>query len=297
MNPVVLPLHGFETFASHIAEAVGGELGRLEQRHFPDGESYVRIVTPVAGRDVVVAAALDRPDPKVLPLLFALETARELGARSVGLVAPYLCYMRQDRRFHEGEAVAARLFGRILSRSIDWLVTVDPHLHRIHDLGQVYSVATRVVHAAPAIAAWVSREVERPLFVGPDEESEQWVKDVADRAGAPSIVLTKIRRGDRDVEVSVPDVVRWRAHTPVLVDDIVSTGRTLLETVDHLRRAGLPSPTCIAVHGLFAEGASEGLEKAGARMITCNTIAHPTNQIDLTAELARAVRELIGERP
>jgi ribose-phosphate pyrophosphokinase len=230
-----------------------------------------------------------------VPLLFALDTSRELGARSVGLVAPYLCYMRQDRRFHDGEAIAATLYARILSRSADWLATVDPHLHRIHDLRDIFAVPVSVVHAAPAVAAWVQRNVERPLFVGPDEESVQWVADVARLAGAPWIGLRKIRRGDLDVELVVPPLGPWRDHTPVLVDDIVSTGMTLRETVRHLSHAGLLGPVCIAVHAVFAEGAEETLAASGARLVTCNTVPHSTNAIDVTADLGRAVAALLGE--
>jgi ribose-phosphate pyrophosphokinase len=290
MTPLVLSMPGYEQPAERLTEELGAERGELAVRSFPDGESHVRLVTPVRDREVIVVCGLERPDPKVLPLLFALETARELGAVRVGLVAPYLCYMRQDRAFQEGEAVAARLFAQVLSRSLDWLVTVDPHLHRIHDLAEIYTVPALVVHAAPALAAWIQQHVQRPLLVGPDIESEQWVSAVAARAGAPWISLRKTRRGDRDVEVSVPDVERWRDHVPVLVDDIVSTGRTLLETIGHLGRAGMRAPVCAVVHGLFAEGADQALAAAGATVVTCNSVAHPTNRIDLVPALAEAVR-------
>jgi ribose-phosphate pyrophosphokinase len=143
VNPVVLALPGSERAADDLCARLSYERGALETRRFPDGESYVRIASSVQDRPVVVVCGLDRPDPKLVSLLFTLETCRELGASRVGLVAPYLCYLRQDRAFHEGEAVAARLFARVLSRSIDWLVTVDPHLHRIHDLTEVYSVPCR----------------------------------------------------------------------------------------------------------------------------------------------------------
>jgi ribose-phosphate pyrophosphokinase len=290
MKPLVLSMPGYEQPAARLSEALGAERGELAVRSFPDGESHVRLVTPVRGREVIVVCGLERPDPKVVPLLFALETARELGAARTGLVAPYLCYMRQDRAFQEGEAVAARLFAKVLSRSLDWLVTVDPHLHRIHDLAEIYTVPASVVHAAPAVAAWIQQHVQRPLLVGPDVESEQWVSDVAARAGAPWISLRKTRRGDRDVEVSVPDVERWKDHVPVLIDDIVSTGRTLLETLGHLGRAGMRAPVCVVVHGLFVEGADQALVQAGAAVVTCNSVAHPTNRIDLVPALAQAVR-------
>jgi ribose-phosphate pyrophosphokinase len=277
-----------------LSRALGAEQAVLEQRRFPDGETYVRFPSPVAGRVVALVASLDRPDPKIPSVLFALETARELGARSVGLVAPYLCYMRQDRRFHDGEAISARLFARILSRSTDWLATVDPHLHRIHDLADVFEVPARVAHAAPAIAAWIRSSVDQPVLVGPDEESEPWVADVASRVGAPWIAFRKIRRGDRDVELLAPDVAPWRDHTPVLIDDIVSTARTITGAATALRNAGMRAPRCVAVHAVFADGAEEALRAAGVALVTCNTVPHPSNGIDVTEELARCAAELLA---
>lgn len=269
------------------------EQGRVTLRHFPDGETYVRLETVVRGKDIACVCTLDRPDDKVLPLLFMAATARELGAASIGLVTPYLAYMRQDRRFAEGEGVTSSYFASILSSAFDWLVTVDPHLHRRASLGEIYSIPTEVVHAAPHVAAWIRAHVRQPLLIGPDGESAQWVAAVAEAAGAPSIVLEKVRRGDRDVSVTVPDVERWRDHTPVLVDDIVSTAKTMIETVRHLAHAGLTPPVCIGVHAVFAPGAYQELRAAGAAtVVTCNTIMHASNAIDLSAALARATSDV-----
>lgn len=293
MKPVVIGLPGNENLASALADHVDGDIGQLALRRFPDGETYVRMKTPVAGREVTLACTLHRPDDKLIPLLFLAATARDLGAADVGLVAPYLAYMRQDRRFQEGEGVTSTYFARIISASVDWLVTVDPHLHRRSALADVYSVGTEVVHAAPHISEWIRGNVPRPLLVGPDEESGQWVRAVAEGAGAPSVVLEKVRRGDRDVSVSVPDVERWQDRTPVLVDDIISTARTMIATVGHLVRAGLRPPVCIGVHAVFADKAYEELRSSGAaRVVTCNTIPHPSNAIDLSGALAAGVQRL-----
>ncbi len=298
MKPLLLVFPGNTLFASTLAPRLGAEIGGMTLRHFPDGESYVRIDAPVTGRDVILLCTLDRPDDKLLPLLFAAGTAKELGAARVGLVAPYLAYMRQDQRFQPGEAVTSVHFARLLSASVDWLVTVDPHLHRRSRLGEIYSIPARVVHAAPLVSAWIRQHVAAPVLVGPDAESEQWVAAVAGAAGAPYVVLQKIRRGDREVEVSVPDVERWRARTPVLVDDIISTARTMIETVGHLKRAGLAPPVCIGVHAVFAGTAYADLAAAGAgRIVTGNTIAHESNAIDVSGLLAEAVRELASARP
>ena len=291
MSLVLLPLPGNETPAQALAAILDGELGAADVRRFPDGETLVRLATPVAGRAVALVATLDRPDDKLLPLLFLAATVRDLGAARVGLVAPYLAYMRQDRRFREGEGVTSAYFARILSSGVDWLVTVDPHLHRRATLAEIYTIPGIAVHAAPAISAWIRSQVPRPLLVGPDVESAQWVTAAARAAGAPAVVLEKTRRGDHDVEVSVPDVERWRDHTPVLVDDIISTARTMIETVGHLRRADLAPPVCVGVHAVFAGRAYDDLVAAGAaRVVTCNTIPHVSNTIDLTELLADGVR-------
>jgi ribose-phosphate pyrophosphokinase len=298
MDPLLLPLPGNERFAAGLAAELPGEIGRLTVRHFPDGETYVRVDTPVEGRDVILVCTLHRPDDKILPLLFVAAATAELGATRVGLVTPYLAYMRQDRRFQEGEGVTSTYFADLVSRAVGWVVTVDPHLHRRGALSDIYSAPASVIHAAPAVAAWIRAKVERPLLVGPDAESEQWVRAVAEGAGMPHVVLEKVRRGDYDVEVTVPRVEQWRAHTPVLVDDIISTARTMIETLGHLTRAGLAPPVCVGVHAVFAEGAHEALLAAGARqVVTTNTIPHATNAIDITGLVVDSVRTMRERAP
>jgi ribose-phosphate pyrophosphokinase len=273
-----------------LAHSLGAATAPLTLRQFPDEETYVQLSASCEGRDVIVVATMDRPNPKVLPLLFLADLAHELGARRVILAAPYLAYMRQDTRFNAGEAVTSRSFAKVLSAGIDALITIDPHLHRYVALADLYSVPTQVIHAAPLLAEWIQAQIERPLLVGPDSESEQWVADVAERASAPYLVLEKTRRGDRDVEVSVPDVARWRDRRPVLVDDIISTARTMIETVRHLKRTTLPPPICLGVHAVFAGDAYRALLSAGAeRVVTTNTIAHESNEIDVSDAVAAAV--------
>jgi ribose-phosphate pyrophosphokinase len=130
--------------------------------------------------------------------------------------------------------------------------------------------------------------------VGPDEESAQWAQDVALRVGCPAIVCSKQRRGDRDVEVALPPLEALRGRTPVLVDDILSSGRTLAVAVRALREAGMAPPVCIAVHGVYADDAGPLLAAAGAaRVVTCNTLPGPGAEIDVLGDLAAATRELL----
>src|SRR5262249_117956 len=189
MRPIVIAVPGCEPHADRIQARIDSDRGPIELRRFPDGEIYVRIDAPVAGRDVVLVCGLDKPGDKILPLLFLAATARDLGARKVGLVTPYLSFMRQDSRFQPGEGLTSTDLAHLLGGAVDWLVTVDPHLHRWGSLDAIYTIPCRIARAAPAIAAWVRREVERPLLVGPDAESEQWVAAVAALCDAPFLVL------------------------------------------------------------------------------------------------------------
>jgi ribose-phosphate pyrophosphokinase len=294
-GPLLLALPGNELLAERLAVAVNGERGQLALHEFPDGESYVRVDSSPAERDVVLVATLQHPNDKILPLIFLADAVHQLGATRVGLVAPYLAYMRQDTRFHEGEAITSRSFAALLSHAVDWLLTVDPHLHRISSLRELYTIPATAIHVATELGSWIAANVRSPLIIGPDAESRQWVEGIAAAAGAPYIVLTKTRRGDADVVESVSDLGDNRSRTPVLVDDIISTGRTMIAAVQHLRTQGGPAPVCVAVHAVFANGAYAALSAAGAsQIVTTNSIAHPSNRIDIDFPIAQAIRSELG---
>jgi len=296
MKSIVFALPGNEEFAGKIAGRLNAEIGEATIRQFPDGETYIQIKSDVKGKRVILICTLHEPDNKLLPLYFLSKTSKDLGADCTCLIAPYLAYMRQDKRFHPGEAITSEYFGSLISRFAETLVTIDPHLHRRSSLSEVYPIPCKVEHAANHISEWIKNNIERPVLVGPDSESEQWVSEVAKNAGAPFIVLEKIRHGDKDVEVSVPDVENYKSHTPVLVDDIISTARTMIETVEHLKRAGMEAPVCIGVHAVFAGDAYKDLSNAGpADIVTCNTIPHESNRIDISDMLVAGYQKLWDE--
>lgn len=279
----IFALPGNEEFARSLTALSGAGEGAAEIRSFPDGESYVRILSDVQGKIVVPVCSLHHPNEQILPLYFLGRAAKKLGARHVCVIAPYLGYMRQDKVFQPGEAVTSEYFAELVCSFAGSIVTADPHLHRRDSLSEIYPIPNQTVHAAGRIAEWVKNNLERPVLIGPDAESEQWVAEVAQKAGAPFIVLEKVRHGDREVEVSAPQLKQFENHTPVLVDDIISTARTMIETVRHLKNLKMKKPVCIGVHAVFAENAERDLLEAGAeKIVTCNTIPHASNAIDVS---------------
>ena len=295
MKTIVFALPGNDDLAAKLSTRLEADKGELTIRQFPDGETYIRIHSEVKGKRVIMVCSLNNPDEKLLPLFFLSQAAKEQGAVCTCLVAPYLAYMRQDKQFHPGEGVTSAYFAKLISGFAETLTTVDPHLHRRKSLNEIYSVPAKLIHAASHISNWIRANIKKPVLIGPDSESEQWVSKVAEEAGAPFTVLEKVRHGDRDVEVSIPDVAKYKDHTPVLVDDIISTARTMIETVGHLKKAGMRPPVCVGVHAVFAGSAYNDLKNSGVQQIvTCNTIPHESNQIDLSDTLAEEIKILVN---
>lgn len=264
-------------FARRLALSLGAPFAPVRAHRFPDGETLVA-VTHRAGTDAILVQSFDDPDRKLMPALLAADALRRAGALRVTLVAPYLAYMRQDAIFHPGEPISQRVFGQCLGRAFDRVLTVEAHLHRVRRLGDVTAGRARSLSAAPAIARWIARRAGGTIAVGPDEESEPWIRAVARAAGVRWAVGVKRRLGDRRVRVRFPELPRG-AHA-VVIDDIASSGATIAAAIRALRERGVRTVDAAVVHALFAPGALELIRRAGARtVVSCDTVADPTNRI------------------
>jgi ribose-phosphate pyrophosphokinase len=279
--------------AIRFGAALGLPCRPIEMRRFPDGETLLRLPLPLPSR-AIVYCTLGRPDRQLVELMLAARTAREHGVSHLTLVAPYLCYMRQDKAFHPGEAVSQTIVGGFLARLFDAVVTVDPHLHRIDRLEQAVPASSAIaLTAARGLGAFVARTVPDALLVGPDAESAQWAAAVAAEAGRPHRVFAKERRGDRDVGIEAGDASEpLSGRRVVLVDDIASSGRTLAEAARVCLERGARSVDAVVTHALCAAVDLRAMHAAGVgRLWSSDSLPHPSNQVPLAPLLAAGCRE------
>ncbi|MBM3553802.1 MAG: ribose-phosphate diphosphokinase [Alphaproteobacteria bacterium] len=297
MKPVAIQcLPSSATEARRVAARLGVEMDEIAIHAFPDGE--IRVAVGLVASVTIVLASLDRPNDKLLALLFASEALRRGGARRLVLVAPYLCYMRQDAAFQPGEAISQRVVGALLSNAFDRIVTVDAHLHRTTDIRKVFpNIDAENLSAMPVIADALRMTGFDPetVVVGPDSESEAWVGNLAGRLELPHLAARKIRRGDNSVDIDLPDPKAVAGHPVLLVDDLVSSGGTLTACARALNAAGAKTIDAIVTHALFPPATMDAFARAGIRSVRSTTsVLHPSNAFALDALLAAALQNEQG---
>lgn len=292
MKPSIVIWPGSETLGALLRDQCNYTSVAVNLRKFPDGESYVRLMSPIGFKKAVILISLDDPDSKLIPLLFLAKKLKDAGVLSLTLVTPYLPYMRQDMEFNPGEAVTSRYFSELISSYFDQLITIDCHLHRIQSLQKLYTIPAQNLNSTSLLASWIAAQVDKPLIIGPDSESKQWVREIAKQLKAPYVVFSKLRKTDQMVTLELPDLSSYVDHDPVLVDDIISTAGTMSETIKHLKIKMKHQPICLAIHGVFSQGSYDLLKKAGAsKIVTTNSIQHPSNRIDITPLLAAGIKQ------
>lgn len=283
---------GFQDYLDQgrrLAQAARVPFEKVMVHHFPDGESKVTMPVKLEER-IVICRSLDYPNSKLMELFLACRHARERGVKHITLVSPYLCYMRQDKAFHEGEVVSQKVIGEWLGELVDKVVTVDPHLHRIQSLDEVIPHTENIVlSAAPLMAEFLTNRPAPSLLLGPDVESGQWVSQIAEMANMDWAVATKIRHSDHRVQVNLPDM-DFKGRNVIIIDDVASTGHTIANTAKQLKLAGAGIVKCMVTHPLFAVEAEQVISNACVNHVwSTDSINHHSNVIHLDRLISEVI--------
>lgn len=282
--------------AVQLARLIGAELGSVEVMYFPDGELYVRVDSAVEGRRVVYVNSLQRdPNDALTETVLTLDALRDLGAGEVHAVIPYMAYARQDERFKPGEAVSVATVAKLL-RSLDLnsIYTVDMHLHRIENPSALFGASFKNVTGVRELARYVKQHHPElsgsAVVVGPDEEAEQWARVAAEDLGVECAVLEKRRISATEVRIEARGAV-VEGRSVVVVDDIISTGGTIIEAVRVLRQLNCKDVLVACVHPILVGNAYPKLLHLGlCDLVGTDTVLSPISKVSIAPAIAEALK-------
>jgi len=284
------------------AQVLAIKIGRLlnvpvllpEIKRFPDGEKYVRITEDVNDKTVaVIQSFYHQPDEFLIEYFLMVNTLKDLDAKRVLGVVPYFAYARQDERFKPGEAISFRIVTKLIEEvGTDEIYTVDTHLHRVEQLTEVFRIPAHNLTAVPLLAQYIKKnfELTNPIVIGPDEEAEQWAKVAAKELEAEYDVLEKERLGPSEVRIKTREL-DVKNRDIVIVDDIISTGGTMVEAIKMLKEHGAKNIIAACTHPILVQNALTRIYQAGAlAVIGTDTVPSSISFVSVAPVIAEALR-------
>ena len=284
------------------AQVLAIKIGRLlkapvllpEIKRFPDGEKYVRITEDVNDKTVaVIQSFYHQPDEFLIEYFLMVNTLKDLGAKRVLGVVPYFAYARQDERFKPGEAVSFRIVTKLIEEvGTDEIYTVDTHLHRVEQLTEVFRIPAHNLTAVPLLAQYIKKNFELTdlIVIGPDEEAEQWAKVAAKELEAEYDVLEKERLGPSEVRIKTREL-DVKNRDVVIVDDIISTGGTMVEAIKMLKEHGAKNIIAACTHPILVQNALTKIYQAGVlAVIGTDTVPSSISFVSVAPVIAEALR-------
>jgi ribose-phosphate pyrophosphokinase len=280
------------TASTALAERISRELSNAPfgipfTKRFPDGEMYVRVGGRLEGEDVVVVQST-RTDADLLELFLLEDAVREAGARRVYVVVPYFGYARQDRRFFPGEPVSARTLCRHVELDADAVVTVDLHSP------QTLAHFTKPAFEASGIPAIARLLKERPvdLLVSPDKGGVERVRRMAALLDKPWFALDKRRIDSEHVELRYPAELPMAIEGKhlVLVDDVITTGGTIVEAARLLKKRDVGAISVACTHGLFLRDAFERIKAVADEVYSTDTLGNAAEKASVAPDIAEILR-------
>jgi len=291
---IVTSLKNSSKLAKKIAKGIDAKFSQTEVSTFPDGDLYLRFKTEVKDKKVIIVESFQpNSNEALINIIFAAQTAKSLGAKKVVLFCPYLAFMRQDKRFNSGEAINAQIMSKLLNENIDKILTIDPHLHRILKMKDVFTIPAKNLTANYVIAQFIKKNFKNVAVIGPDWESFQWADQISEEIWVEDTVLEKDRHSTRKVDVEVTKEINLEGKNIVIVDDIISTGNTMIKAAKEAKKRGAKSINAIGVHGLFVERGLPKMQKYFDSIYTVNTIEHETNKIDISPIIIEELKKRI----
>ena len=291
MSKLVISFKDTRELAMSVAKGIGAKYETINLQEFPDGELKMDLNTNPKGKEVVLISSMAlEPNKKIIQTILAGGILKDYGAKKIILVATYFPYLRQDVHFYKYDSFSSRYIAKMFSL-FDKVVTIDPHLHRIKDMKKWGKNFTHIT-ANELVAKYMKNKFKKNFTVlGPDGESSQWNRPIAKVLGKEVIVLKKHRYNSKKIKVHQEGNKRVEENV-ILVDDIISTGKTLVGAIQLAKKEGGKNFFCIAIHGPLTKEAAELISKH-AKLITSNTIPTKYSKIDVSSIIVDELKKTL----
>ncbi|MGC8593800.1 MAG: ribose-phosphate diphosphokinase [Nitrososphaeria archaeon] len=281
-----------------LAKKLGAEYSFVEVKKFPDEETYIRINTEVKGNDVIYVNSLQpNPNEALTETLITIDAINEQGAKRVFAVIPYMSYARQDEMFNAGEAVSVFTVGKLFKAlNVQAIYTVDMHLHRIKDPRVTFGSSLINLTGVRELSKYVRTHLnyKNRIVVGPDAEAEQWAKIMGEELGLPYVTLEKKRLSGSEVKISEKHL-GLKEKDVIIVDDIISTGGTILEAVKLLRDEGANRIAVTCTHPILAGDAYSKLKELDLELLAgTDTVLSPISFVEVYPVFYEELKKVVG---
>ena len=273
--------------AKKISLDLHAEYKNIELRIFADGESKIRLDNMAKKNCIIIHSTYPPTDQHLMQLFMIMYKCKEDGAKDICVVSPYLAYTRQDKVFVDGEIITINLVGKILaSLGITKLITIDSHKPNALN----YSFPTIDLTAIPSLSSYVKHNLtmNNPIVISPDEGGIERAKKFAELINANSISLVKTRdRFTGDVSVSLLDQGTLKNCDALIVDDMISTGTSIIKTTELLKKYHIGEVYAICTHAILLDDAKQKLLNSGIKeVISTNSIPNEFAKVDLSSVIS-----------
>ena len=292
-----------QDLAANVARELEEELCYVETRKFPDGERYLRINGEIEDEVTVIQSTGFPQDENLMELIFLISTLKDLGAKKVKVVVPYMGYARQEKRFNPGESVSAKIICEMIqSAGADEFITFNIHEECVLDF---FDIPARNISAMPAIAKFFKDSLdEKPVIIAPDKGAYGFAREISEILDCDCTYLTKVRLGPDKVETKIVDVRcdsesentvnvdNVKGMHAIIIDDIIATGGTIVNAVNILKQYGAETIDVCCVHPILTNNGVSRIYSAGAnKIIGTNTLSSDTSRVSIAKSIADALRE------
>lgn len=290
-----------QKLAANVAKELDDVFIRVETKKFPDGEKYLRVHGEVDDEVTIIQSTGYPQDETLIELLFLIKNLKDLGAKKVKVVVPFMGYARQERRFNDGEAISAKIVAELIELAgADEFASINLHEDCVR---KFFNIPAYNLSAMPAIAEYLKEFTTDPIIIAPDKGALGFAEEISEILECNCTYLKKVRLGPDKVETTIADIDESdddsskvqissvKGKQAIIIDDIIATGGTIVNAINILKEHGAVSVNVCCVHPTLVNDAVSKIYAAGATDLAgTDTLKSEVSSISLAKTIANYLK-------